>query len=505
MNALTMTDFYKVGHFRQYPEGTTLVFSNLTARAPLKGVGGGAVFFGLQYYVERYLIEEWNHTFFEVPRDEAVTDYARRLRLAGLETDMAHIEALHDLGFLPLAIHALPEGTLVPYGVPMLVLWNTDPRFAWVTNYIETSLSATLWGPITSATTARLLKRTFKNHLCASGGDESFAQWMGHDFSYRGMFGNEAAAMSGAGHLLFFTGTDTIPAIDFLEQYYGANADLELIGASVPATEHSVMSAGGQAGEVETFARLLDLYPSGIVSIVSDTWDYWRVLTGVLPALKDRIMARDGKLVVRPDSGDPVKIICGDPDAPAESPEGLGTFEVLWRLFGGTVNSMGYRTLDSHIGAIYGDGITPERAKLICALLVSQGFVPTMVFGIGSLTYQYQTRDVHGLAMKATYVEVNGKGREIFKSPKTKGGVVKDSARGLLAVNEAPGGGLALKQSAAWDDVLDCDLKPVFVDGQLVRHERLAEIRARAEASCVPIPFLASVAVPETLTAQAWS
>lgn len=485
MSALTQTDFYKVGHFRQYPDGTTLVFSNLTARAPLNGdgAGDGAVLFGLRYYIERYLIEGWDKTFFALPRDVAVAAYARRLRLAGLETDMSHVEALHDLGYLPLAIHALPEGTLVPYGVPMLVLWNTDPRFAWVTNYIETSLSATIWGPITSATTARRLKGIFVDALRRSGGDESFAQWMGHDFSYRGMFGSEAAAMSGAGHLLYFTGTDTIPAIDLLERYYGANADTELVGASVPATEHSVMSAGGEAGEVETFARLLDLYPAGIVSVVSDTWDYFRVLTKVLPALKQRIMKRDGKLVVRPDSGDPVKIICGDPEAPAGTPENLGTFEVLWRLFGGTINARGFRVLDPHIGTIYGDGITPERAEAICGLLVDQGFVPAMVFGIGSFSYQHTTRDVHGLAMKATYVEIGDQGREIFKAPKTKGGVAKDSARGLLAVSKLPGGRFALQQRAAWEDVLDCSFEPVFANGRLVRRECLAGIRARVEAN----------------------
>lgn len=260
-----------------------------------------------------------------------------------------------------------------------------------------------------------------------------------------------------------------------------AGADTELIGASVPATEHSVMSAGGEAGEVETFARLLELYATGIVSVVSDTWDYFRVLTKVLPALKQRIMERPGKLVVRPDSGDPVKIICGDPGAPAGTPENLGTFEVLWRLFGGTINDKGFRVLDPHIGTIYGDGITPERAEAICEELVDQGFVPAMVFGVGSFTYQLQTRDIHGLAMKATYVEIGGQGREIFKAPKTKGGVSKGSARGLLAVSELPGGRFALMQRAAWEDVLDCSFEPVFEDGRLVRRECLAGIRARAQ------------------------
>ena len=220
-----------------------------------------------------------------------------------------HIRALHDLGYLPLELRALPEGTQVPIGIPMFVMWNTNPEFFWLTNYLETTLSSIVWGPSTAATLAKRYRRILEHWIGETGGDPDFIDWQGHDFSYRGMYGSEAAMLSGAGHLLSFTGTDTVPAIDFLEDFYNADSDNELVGGSVPATEHSVMCMGTEDGEIETFHRLItDLYPNGIVSIVSDTWDYWKVWTDYLPALHDEIRASDGTVTIRPDSGDPVKI-----------------------------------------------------------------------------------------------------------------------------------------------------------------------------------------------------
>jgi Nicotinic acid phosphoribosyltransferase len=235
--------------------------------------------------------------------------------------------------------------------------------------------------------------------------------------------------------LLSFTGTDTIPAIDWLEHFYNADAEKELIGGSVPATEHSVMCLGGNETEKETFLRLItEVYPKGIVSIVSDTWDYWKVVDKLLRELKPNIMSRDGKVVIRPDSGDPVKIVCGDPDS-YNVPVRKGTIEVLWDIFGGTINSKGYKQLDPHIGVIYGDSITLDRCRDICENLKQKGFASTnIVFGIGSYTYQYVTRDTFGFAMKATHGIVNGQPVDIYKDPITDDGV-KKSAKGLLCVN----------------------------------------------------------------------
>jgi len=313
------------------------------------------------------------------------------------------------------------------------------------------------------------------------GEDKSFIPWQGHDFSFRGMSGIEDAVISGAGHLLSFTGTDTIPAIDFLEQYYNADCERELIGGSVPATEHSVMCMGTQDDEVGTFQRLIsEVYPSGIVSIVSDTWDFWQVITEFLPKLKDKILARNGKVVIRPDSGDPVKIIIGDEDAPAGSPEFKGAIECMWEIFGGTITSKGYKLLDGHIGLIYGDSITTERQTAILEGLKKKGFASyNVVLGIGSYTYEYVTRDTFGFAMKATYGEVNGVGRDIFKDPKTDDGT-KKSAKGLMQVFRDPATGrLALKDQCNWEEEGRGELKTVFKDGRLMVDWTLEEIRER--------------------------
>jgi nicotinamide phosphoribosyltransferase len=278
-------------------------------------------------------------------------------------------------------------------------------------------------------------------------------------------------------HLLSFTGTDTIPAIDYLEEYYDADVNTELVGGSVPATEHSVMCMGGEASELETFRRLItEVYPSGVISIVSDTWDYWSILTKTLPALKQEILSRDGKVVIRPDSGDPVKILCGDPDAILGTPESKGTIQLLWELFGGTINSKGYRQLDPHIGAIYGDSITHERARRITDSLMEQGFASTnVVFGIGSYTYQYVTRDTFGFAIKATSGVIQGQRVAISKNPKTDNGL-KKSAKGLLRV-EAPD--FRLTEEVSPDEERGGALRTIFRDGIPGRRQSLSEIRAR--------------------------
>lgn len=478
-NPCTQIDGYKVDHRRQYPEGTELVFSNLTARKTRRAGNPDMVFFGLQYFVKEVLIRQWGENFFQRPKNVVLAEFQRRIKnyLGPNEVGTSHIEALHDLGYLPVKIMALPEGSVYPIRVPCMVIWNTLPDFFWLTNYLETILSTSIWGMCTSATTARQYRLLLDHYASETAGSTEFVQWQGHDFSFRGMFGPEAAMMSSAGHLLSFTGTDTIPAIDFLEKYYNANSDKELIGGSVPATEHSVMCAGGMDNELGTFRRLIkDIYPAGVVSIVSDSWDYWQVLTQFTVQLKEDILSRNGKVVFRPDTGDPVKVVCGDPDAPAGSPERKGSIEVLWEVFGGTTTAQGFRQLDSHVGLIYGDSITLERAEAICEGLKAKKFASTnVVFGIGSYTYQYVTRDTDGFAVKATFARVNGTDREIFKAPKTDDGT-KKSAKGLTAVFKIDGQ-YQLKDQATWGEVLDCAFVPVFEDGVLQKEYTLAEVR----------------------------
>jgi nicotinamide phosphoribosyltransferase len=485
---ILLKDGYKVGHKFQYPENTTLVYSNMTPRKSRSEGVDEIVFFGLQYFIKEYLIRQFDENFFSRPKEEVLREYARRLDayLGKDSITYQHIAALHDLGYLPLEIKALPEGSLVPMRVPIFTVRNTLPDFFWLTNMLETLMSAVLWKPSTSATTAFQYLRTFTEYAGATvGGDESFIPWQGHDFSFRGMAGIEDAVISGAGHLLSFTGTDTIPAIDFLEEYYQADCTQELIGGSVPATEHSVMCMGTQDGEIETILRLVrDVYPSGIVSIVSDTWDFWQVITEFLPSLKEQILSRNGKVVIRPDSGDPVKIIVGDENASVGSPEYKGAIECMWETFGGTITQKGYKLLDGHIGLIYGDSITTERQHAILEGLKRKGFASyNVVLGIGSYTYEYVTRDTFGFAMKATYGEVKGVGRDIFKDPKTDDGT-KKSAKGLMQVYRDPSTGrLALKDQCTWEAEGKGELRPVFRDGKLLVDERLEEIRGRVRGN----------------------
>lgn len=238
----------------------------------------------------------------------------------------------------------------------------------------------------------------------------------------------------------------------------------------------------------ETFKRLItEIYPNGIVSIVSDTWDLWKVLTEYLPNLKNEVLNREGKVVIRPDSGDPADIICGNPKGKTEA-EKKGVIQLLWEIFGGKTNAKGYKELDSHIGAIYGDSITLERAKAICERLKQKGFASTnVVLGIGSFTYQYNTRDTFGFAMKATYGEVNGVGREIYKDPITDDGT-KKSAKGLIKIEKTEGGYI-MKDQVSWEEEQQGELKEVFKDGELSINDTLQEIRNRVKNN-QPILFL---------------
>lgn len=469
-------DFYKADHRRQYPKGTEFVYSNLTARySRLDGIDK-VIVFGIQYFIKDYLQRRFNDGFFKQPKEKVLGQYKRRMDTALGPNDIGidHIGALHDLGYLPLRIKALPEGTRCPMRVPMLTIINTKPEFFWLTNFIETLLSNVLWHPMTSASIAAQYRNILDNYAKLTSDIPEFVDWQGHDFSMRGHSSFESSLVSAGAHLLSFTGTDTIPALDWLEHFYNANADKELIGGSVPATEHSVMCMGSEKGEYETYHRLLtEVYPKGIVSIVSDTWDYWNVITQTLPHLYDQIMNRDGKLVVRPDSGDPVKILCGDYEK--KGAEALGTIEALWNIFGGTTNSKGYKQLDPHIGVIYGDSITLDRARSICSKLADKGFASTnVVFGIGSYTYQYVTRDTFGFAVKATHGMINGNPVDLYKTPKTDNGI-KFSAKGLLKVNHD----LSLSECVTPEEEEKGLLKTVFLDGKLINETSLSEIRKR--------------------------
>jgi nicotinamide phosphoribosyltransferase len=486
MNPLFLTDGYKTGHHQQYPKGTTLVYSNFTPRSNKYAPKGcdKVVSFG-QQMVMKIINTAFQTEFFNKPKEEVCGEMKRELSLyLGTDYDVSHFEALHDLGYLPIHVKAIEEGTLVPIKVPVLTVYNTHPDFYWITNYLETIISNLLWKPMTSATIAHEYRKVLTKWQEKTDAEKSwFIDWQGHDFSMRGMDSVDAVISSGMGHLTSFSGTDSLPAIYGARKYYGAT---EFVGGSVNATEHSVMCAGGKEDEIDTFRRLLDTYPTGILSVVSDTWDLWKVCTEHIVTLKEEILARDGKLVIRPDSGDPVEILCGSEFRPdmlkadwMPKPSDKGVIELLWNVFGGTINEQGYKVLDPHIGAIYGDSITIDRANEICARLEAKGFASTnVVLGIGSFTYQYNTRDTFGFAMKATYVEVNGEGREIFKDPITDDGT-KKSATGLLCVTFNEEKEIYLVDKVDWEHEYEGLLQTIYIDGEFDNITTLTDIKNR--------------------------
>lgn len=489
MNPLFLIDFYKVGHVTQYPSDTTQVWSNWTPRSSRVDGQEFVVHFGLQYLIKKFLQDEFTYNFFNRLWRDLEREYSDLIRatlgVATPKTD--HLRALHELRFLPIEIYSLPEGAHVPLGVPAMVITNTLPEFYWLPNYLETLLSNTMWMPSTSATTALRFRRIFEKYAHLAGeSDLSFIDWQGHDFSFRGLAGIESAVLSGMGHLTSFSGTDTVPAIVAASKYYGADLTC---GGSVPATEHSVMCAGGKDGEFETFQRLItETYPTGVVSVVSDTWDLWKVLTDYIPRLRDTILARQpagylpGKVVIRPDSGDPVDIVCGDKSTPVGSPQSAGALRLLAQAMG-TTNKM-----INSAGVIYGDGISPDRAERILDRTVHElGLSPyNVVFGIGSYTYQYVTRDTYNFAMKATAVRRGGTVVPIFKDPITDNSN-KKSHFGIPAVyatdaSTADNPEYFVTENCTPEALDDCEYQKVFRDGTLLIETSFTDIRKRARA-----------------------
>ena len=478
-----LADFYKLSHRKQYPKGTTKVYSTLTPRSnKYAPYSDEIVWFGLQYFIKEYLIDRFNKDFFSKPKDEVISEYSRLVEfsLGKQYAETKHIEELHDLGYLPIKISTLPEGSLVPMRVPVMTIENTHDDFFWLTNFLETILSTSIWLPTTSATLAYSYRKVLNDYAIKTTGSTSGVEFQGHDFSMRGMSSEQSATVSGAGHLLSFKGTDTIPSILFLEKYYNGNIEKSLIGASIPATEHSVMCSYGQENEKDLLTHLLtEVYPTGLFSAVCDTWDFWKLVSEYLPELKETIMSRNGKLVIRPDSGNPVDIICGTVLTGGKTPEEKGLVEVLYEIFGGQTNELGFKVLDSHIGAIYGDSITLEIAKEICEKLYKKGFATTnVVFGIGSYSYQYATRDTFGFAVKATYAIVNNEERMLFKNPKTDSGI-KKSQKGLVVVNKDNNGKFFFEDNFVDNDEYKSKtnlLETVFVNGDLIKETSLDEI-----------------------------
>lgn len=545
LNPWAAVDHYKVCHRQMYPNGLTKVYSNFTPRSAKHLKAGPnydnkVVVVGLTGFSKWYLIEHWNTNFFKLPKEEVVSRYKNRYGNSlgpDAVADISHIEALHDLGHLPIRIKGIKEGSRVNIKVPVFTVTNTDERFAWIVNYLETVFSSDSWKVMTAATICYEYRRIGEKYAELTGSSKEFIKFQFHNFADRGMAGFIDAATTGFGHLASFAGTDSVGAIEYAAAFYNADVTKELVGVSVPASEHSVACSNildieervhaegfkGDAARIESERRFLkrmitEIYPNGIVSYVADSYDFWGVVSDIVPSLKETILTRNGKLVIRPDSGDPVLICAGYSKEEILEVDSLenafdigedgtyicfadtkykvilvngvyfdrlaeiisenvvhGAISCLWNTFGGTVNEKGYKELCPNIGLIYGDSISLERAEEILKRLSEKGFASSnVVFGAGSYSMGYHSRDTLGFAMKATYIEIGEKTIEVHKDPKTDPG--KKSAKGLLRVDKV-GDDFVLTDCVSWEEESGGELKVVFENGKIVNDTSLAEIR----------------------------
>lgn len=504
--SLFYTDGYKIGHKKMLAPGTTRLYGTWIPRsikhAP-KGVSK-IVSFGQQIVV-KWLHDEFQENFFSLP-EEAVTNFGKDMSMyLGMDFDANHFVELHRLGYLPIRVKSLPEGIETNPNIPHMTFINTVDGFGWLTLYLETIISSLAWKPSTSATIALQYKRNVVEWVNKTDPASAWLiPFLCHDFSARGLSPWDMLS-SGLGHASSFLGSDSIICIPGSRYYYNEPQDQVSI-YSVNASEHSVSTTKiFTVGEQQMIADWLVDFPTGILSIVSDTFDLWKLITEYLPANKEAIMARDGKLVIRPDSGNPVDIICGQIhrktktkyknmyDYYISEAEAKGVVELLWDVFGGTINEQGYKVLDPHIGAIYGDSITLERQIQIYERLEAKGFASTnIVLGIGSFTYQMNTRDTFGFAAKGAWFEVeeyipasdhediqpglHKKAYNIYKDPITDDGT-KKSLKGLITVWPDEKVGYYVQSECTFEEESQGVLQTIYEDGNFHNQTSLTEIR----------------------------
>lgn len=463
-NIIFESDSYKVAHYQQYPYGTDGVFSYFESR-----VGAEfpfTEFFGLQQILIDYLEG--------VVVDQAKIDLAYEI-LGDHFGDYTifnkdgwqYILNEHG-GKLPLEISAVPEGLCVPVGNALMTVTATDPECIWLVQYLE-SLLTHVWYASTVATLSRWVRISLEDWLRRTGGDPAAIDFMLHDFGYRGASTSEAAKIGGLGHLVNFMGTDTLPALLGAIEYYGHTG---AAGFSVVATEHSVMTAEGTGNDIAVLDRLLDQYPTGILSVVADSYDIYAFIDAVVER-KDRILARDGRFVLRPDSTTPKH----------KTPDALmvNILERLWDGFGGTTLATGHRLLDTHIRALWGDGIDRKGIDAICAAAAGSAFsAENMVFGMGGGLLQKVNRDTQRNAFKCSAQSVDGVWHDVKKEPLDTS---KASKAGRLKLVAGQGGGF---QTVRLEEPGLSLLDVVFRNGEVTRRQTLTDIRAIATESAKP-------------------
>ena len=452
-NIMLQVDSYKCSHSRQYPAGTTRVYSYLESRG---GEFDSTVFFGIQYCLKRYL-EGVRVTQETIDEAEAVINAhmgAGMFNRAGWE----HILNTHG-GKLPVSIKAVPEGTVVPTHNVLMTMENTDTACWWLTNYLETMLVRAAWYPTTVATLSYHVKQLIREYLELTG-DPAGLLFKFHDFGARGVSSSESAGLGGMAHLVNFMGSDTIEGIMMAREYYGA----DMPGFSIPAAEHSTICSWGREREVDAFANMLTQYPTGLVAVVSDSFDIYRACSELWGRqLKAQVMSRDGTVTVRPDSGDPVTVVCK-------------VLDLLGDAFGYVTNEKGYKVLDPHIRVLQGDGIDFAATRDILEAMRAIGWsADNIAFGCGGSLLQKLNRDTQKFAFKCSYVEVNGERRDVYKDPITDAG--KASKRGRLALVKTDAGFSTI--SAADAEQRD-ELVEVFRDGEVLRTYTFDEVRKRS-------------------------
>ena len=483
-NPLLCLDFYKTCHADQYPIGLTKMVSYYTPRMTRLDDTNKVTMFGLQAFIQEYLIEAFKENFFDRPCDEVIKEYKRVLNCT-INTDGVgeqRLKSLHELGYLPLQIRAVPEGVRTNIKVPQIEISNTHPDFVWLVNSIETMLSCTMWHTQVSAEVGYRYRQIVNEYADITCDDSVVRARLLGDFSMRGQESVESATKSSAAFCLSFLNTATVPAILWLERNYCCDARLEDVAYGALSTEHSVMCSNYavDGDEVTHLRRLLtEIYPNQSFSMVSDSYDYWNLVDNILPQVRDEVLAHNGILSIRGDSGDPVMVV-------------TETVFKLWDIFGGTVNSKGFKVLNPHVKAIYGDSITPQRCEAIYNILKEKGFaINNVSLGVGSFSmqcletdeagervYAPYTRDTFGIAVKATYAEnADGTPIMIFKNPKTDSGHFKKSQRGCCRVFKTCDG-YSYEDGLTWAEAQESnELLTVFKDGVITKNYCLYDIR----------------------------
>lgn len=482
INPMLLIDFYKAVHAEMLPAKITKSVSYFTPRMSRVRMWNKVVMFGLQGFVKTYLIDYFNERFFERPIDEVISEYERIMdaSLGKGVYGLQKIKDLHALGYLPIEIWALPEGTKVPMHVPMFCITNTHDDFAWLPQALESLISAEAWHPMLVATvgaTYRDIVNKFYDETCDDSVSRNKA--LG-SFDFRGEECTDSAIKVAAGWCLSFVNTATVPVIPYLEKLYNCDCTKEPVAFGSPSTEHAVMCSNYavDGDEVTLLKRLLtEIYPDTSFSAVLDSYDYWNVIDNVLPQIKPEIMAHNGCMLMRGDSGDCIEVV-------------TKTVFKLWDEFGGTINSKGYKVLDPHVKVIYGDSITIQRCERIYEILKDNGFAASNVaLGVGSFSFQCVeedgilkpfTRDTFSSCIKATYCEIDHKPYPIFKNPKEGG--FKKSQKGCCLVYKNDNGELCYKDEYTWKEV-SCnskqELKAIFRNSELLIDDSLANIRNR--------------------------